>query len=143
MRCQHKLFTLLLIFVASCCMVSCGKGGNSPVDEYVAILDNATEKAEKISSMEDLLNVQEIISPEAAMNIVNNNADYVLTKEDKEKLKKSYDRLLKVAYEKTAEYGGLPEGMKKQTKGQIQLFIDAANEGIDRARTMGELTGVR
>lgn len=129
--------------ISSCFTLSCGKRSTTPVDEYVTILDEATEKAEKIASMQDLLNVKEIISPEAAMQIVRENSDYKLTKGDKEKLKKSYDRLLKVAYEKTAEYGGLPEEVRKQTKDQIQLFIDAANTGIDRAQTMGDLMGDR
>ena len=139
-----KIFVgLILMMAVAFCMDSCGKGSQSPVDEYVAILDEAAEKAEKISSMQDLLNVHEIISPEAAMNVANNNADYVLSKSDKEKLKKSYDKLLKVAYEKTAEYGGLPQDVMKQTKNQINLFIEAANDRIDGSQTLGELVGIR
>lgn len=137
------IISFIVTLFATCLLSACGKGGTTPVDEYVAILDAATEKAEKISSKEDLLNVKDIISPEAAMKIMRDNADYELTGSDKEKLKKSYDKLLRVAYEKTAEYGGLPDAIKEQTKDQIQLFIDAANEGIDRAHTMGELVGVR
>ena len=134
----------ILMILGACQLSSCGKGGgNSPVDQYVEVLDQATKKAEQISSMSDLLNVQAIISPQEAMNIINENADYELTDSDKNKLKKSYDKLLRVAYDKTIEFGGLSEDMKKQTKAQIDLIIDAANKGIENAKTFGELNGIR
>ena len=138
-----KFLLSFVILLAACQLSSCGKGGNSPVDQYVEILDNATKQAEKINSMSDLMNVQQIISPEDAMEIVRNNADYKLSDSDKDKLKKSYDKLVRVAYDKTAEYSGLPEEMKDQLKGQVELVIEAANKAIDAAQTMGELNGMR
>lgn len=138
-----NLFLGVLATVLVLGVCSCSKGGNSPVDQFVEILDQATKKAEKISSMQDLLNVQQIISPEEAMSIIRENSDYELTDKDRDKLKKSYDKLLRVAYEKTAEYGGLPEELKKQTEAQIDLYIEAANNGIDSAKTLGDLSGIR
>ena len=138
-----NLFIGLLIFSFSLGIVSCGKSSNSPVDQYVDILDEATKKAEKISSMADLMNVQSIISPEDALAIVSKNSDYVLTDSDKDKLKKSYDKLLRVAYDKTTEFGGLSDEVKKQTKAQVDLIIEAANKGIDNAKTLGDLNGIR
>lgn len=144
MKIKGIILILALLLALPCVLDSCSKSGtDNPVDEYVMILDQAAQKAEKINSLEDLLNVQEIISPEAAFNIVRNNADYELTDKDKEKLKKSYDKLLRVAYEKTSEYGDLSEEVKKQTKSQVNLIIEAANKGIDNAKTLGELNGVR
>lgn len=132
------ILSLLLVVIAS----GCHKSANTPVDEYIGILDRATEKAEKISSMNDLLNVQEIISPEAALEIVKENSGYQLTDKDKDKLKKSYDKLLRVAYDKTAEYGGLPDEYKEQAKAQVELIIEAANKSIDAASTLGDLNGI-
>lgn len=138
------LVILALVSIVSLSQLSsCGKGGNSPVDQYVEVLDEATKKAEQINSMSDLMNVQAIISPEEAMNIMRENAAYELTDGDKEKLKKSFDKLLRVAYEKTAEYGGIPESLKEQAKGQVDLMIEAANNGIDQAKTLGDLSGIR
>lgn len=142
---MKKLKFLLFVALTFGCtyIVSCSKSGNSPVDQYVELLDQATKKAEKISSMSDLTNVQGIISPQEAMKIVSDNSDYELTDNDKEKLKKSYDKLLKVAYEKTAEYGGVPEEYKEQVKTQVDLIIEAANKGIDNAKTLGDLNGIQ
>ena len=124
--------------------VSCTKKeAISPVDRYIEILDEATRKTEAISSMDELINFQDIISPQEAFDLVKENADYKLTDKDKDKLKKSFDKLLKVAYEKTADLGGFPEEIKKQTKAQGDLFIEAANKRIDEAATLGELNGIR
>ena len=142
-----KKLNYLLALIAVIAMVgvsSCRKHhGNSPVDQYVEILDAAIEKTEKINSFEDLTDVQQIINPQEALEIVQKNAGYELTDNDKEKLKKSFDKLLKVAYNKTIEYGGVPESMKEATKAQVDLIIDAANKGIDNAKTLGELNGIR
>lgn len=133
----------LLLLILSGMAFSCSKSGGDPVDEYVGLLETATKKAEQIKSASDLMNVQEIISPEDAMEIMRNHSTYELTDKDKDKLKKSYDKLLRVAYDKTIEYGGLPEEIKEQTKAQVDLIIDAANKSIDNAKTLGELNGIR
>lgn len=112
---------------------------NTPVDEYVAILEQAAEKVEQISSFGELMDVNEIISPDEALEVIHNNPDYPLTDKDKERLKQSYDRLLRASYEKTLEYGDFPESIKKQTRKQMELYIETANSGIDRAKTLGEL----
>lgn len=140
---QFRLTLAFAMLISLLGVYSCGKGGNNPVDQYVEILDQATKKAEQINSMSDLVNVQAIISPEDAAEIVRQNADYELTDKDKEKLKKSFDKLLKVAYEKTAEFGGLPESMKDQAKAQVDLLIEGANISIDQAKTLGDLNGIR
>lgn len=139
---KFKILIMVIMAVATIQLWSCSKGGNSPVDQYVEILENATNKAEKISSMSELLDVQAIISPEKAMQILKDNADYELTDKDKAKLKKCYDKLLKVAYDKTAEYGGLPAELREQTKAQVDLVIEVANKGIDNAKTLGDLRGI-
>ena len=137
-----KILLGLMVAFAAINLASCGRG-DSPVREYVEILDQAADKADKISSMEELMNVHAIISPEDAMQIMKENADYKLSKSDKEMLKKSYGRLLRIAYKKTAEYGDLPEGLKRQFEGQIDLFIEAANKSIDSATTFGQLNGIQ
>ena len=136
------LLGLFVIFVGGQ-LISCSKHSNTPVDQYVEILDEAVKKANEIKSYDELTNVQAIISPEDAMEIMNSYSDYELTDKDKEKLKKSFDKLLKVAYEKTAEYGGLPEEMKKTAMRQSELIIEAANKKIDNANTLGDIAGIK
>lgn len=138
-----KIFTIGLVALLACGFASCHKGGNTPVDQFVELMDEATKKAEKINSVSELQNVQDIISQEDALKIVRENPDYVLTNGDKDKIKKSYDKLLRTAYEKTAELSGFPEEIKQQSKAQIELIIDAANKGIDNATTLGDLSGMQ
>ena len=139
-----KILLSALVIISAVQLSSCGhKNSDSPVDQYIQMLDEATEKTKQINSFEDLTNVQDIISPEKATEILRNNMDYVLTKGDKGKLKKSYDKLLKVAYEKTTKFGGFPEEVKKATMDQADLVIDAANKRIDEAETLGDLIGIR
>ena len=135
-----KLFLGLLGIVGAFLIVSCGhKSGNSPVDQYVEVIDNATEKAKQLSSLEDLSNLQEIILPSEAVEIISNNADYVLTDKDKEKIKKSFDKLLRAAYDKTAEYQGVPGDLRKT---QVDILLQGANNQIDASRTLGDLNGI-
>lgn len=135
-----KRLSYILAILFACFAFSCGhKSGNSPVDQYVSMLEKATEKAEKISSFSELINVQEIISPEDARQIILDNRDYPLDENDKKMLKKSYDKLIRVAYEKTAEFGDLSDSMKKDSKKQIEMLIDLSNSKIDRAATFGDL----
>lgn len=138
-----RILLTLLVVLTAVGLDSCGKkSGNSPVDQYVGLLDAATEKAQDINSFEDLVNVQQIISPKEARDIIMENQDYELTDKDKKRLKKSYDKLLRVAYDKTTEVGGLSESMKKDTKKQIDMVIDITNKNIDNATTMGDLLGL-
>ena len=133
---------LLAFLVCGLSLSSCKKGSSSPVDEYVEVIDNTTKEAKKINSLNDFMNFQQFTEPEEAKVIVRQNADYVLTEKDKKKLKESYGNLLKVAYEKTLEFGGVPEELKKQAKEQVDLIIDGANKTIDNANTLGDLSGI-
>ena len=142
MRKINIYISILFFTISFLTFSSCGKGQDTPVDKLCAIMNEAADKVETISSASDLIYMKEVITPQAAQTILNENADYQLTKKDKEKLKKSYDRLLKTAYEKTAEYGGFPEAIKKQTKVQIDGIIEAANKGIENAKTLGDINGL-
>ena len=133
----------LLVILASCQLFSCGKGGNSPVDQYVAIIEESTKKAEKLSDMSELTNVQAVISPQELLQIVAENPDYELTDKDKEKLKKSIDKFIKVAYDKTMSIGEVPEEMRETMKQQCELMIEANNRGIDQAKTLSDLNRIR
>lgn len=127
-----------IILLATCQFSSCGKGGNSPVDQIVSILDQATEKTENIQSMTDLTNVKSIISPEDVWQIIQKNSDYKLTKGDKNKLKKSYNHLVKTAYEKSCEFVTSDE-LKKAVKSQLDLMLGAIDQSIDNAETLGDI----
>ena len=119
---------------------ACGHhSSNSPVSQYISLLDQAAEKAKNINSITELVNVQDIISPQETRQIIFENKDYVLDDNEKKELKKSYDNLLRVAYEKTAEIGNLSDSMKKDTKKQVDMIIDLYNKKIEAANTLGDL----
>lgn len=135
-----KLFAGFIV-ITTLALFSCSKS-NTPVSQIVEILDQATERAENINNESELTDINNIISPEAIADIVNNNADYELTKGDKESLKKSYNKLVKTVYEKSSEY--VPsEDMKKMVKSQMDLMLEAVNQNIDKATTLGSITGLQ
>ena len=137
---QLKLLLGLLVIFATLQVSSCGKQSNSPVNQIVEILDEATKKTEQISNASELTNVQNVISPEAVWTIINDNSDYELTKDDKEKLKKSYNKLVKAVFEKSSEF--VPsESMKQSVKSQLDLMVEAINRNIDNAKTLGSIRG--
>ena len=133
----NLLFTLIIL-LATCQLSSCGKGGNSPVDQIVVLLEEATKKTEQINSMMELTNVRNIVSPDDVWNIIRENSDYKLSKGDKDKLKKSFNRLVNTAYDKSAEF--VPDGnMKKAVKSQLDLMMEAIDQNIDNAETLGDI----
>lgn len=135
-----KKISFLFVVLATVLLGACAHhSSHSPVAQYVNLLEEATQKAENISSLTELVNVQDIISPEDARQIIIDNRDYPLTDDDKKALKKSFDKLIRVAYEKTAEFGNLSETMKKDSKKQVEMVIDINNKKIDAANTMGDL----
>ena len=127
-----------VILLAAVSFNSCGKGGDTPVDQIVELLDEATKKTEAINSMAELSDVKNIISPQEVWNIIRDNSDYELTKGDKEKLKKSYNKLVHVAFEKTSEYVPSDE-LKKAVKSQLDLMMEAIDKNIDDASTLGDI----
>ena len=136
------IWSTALIFIITL-VFSCSKSTDNPVDKYCEILEQATEQASKINSIEDLSNIQSVISPEKAQELIRTSADYELTDSDKGKLKKTMDKLIKVAFEKSMEFSNYPEEIKKNSQMQIDLAIEAANRTIDNAKTLGEISGVR
>lgn len=135
-----KFILSLFVILATIQLSSCKKS-DSPVNEIVEILEQATKKTEEIKSAADLANVDNIVKPKDIWEIINANSDYELTKGDKEKLKKSYNKLVKAAYEKTSEY--LPsDDMKKSIKSQLDLMVEAIGNNIDNAKTLGSIRGL-
>ena len=135
-----KKIAYLFVILSAVLVCACHHSWtNSPVAQYVALLDAAAEKAENISSLNELVNVQDIINPQEAKQIIIDNRDYPLSDDDKKALKKSFDKLIRIAYEKTAEYGDLSDSMKKDTKKQIEMIVDFSNKRIDAANTLGDL----
>lgn len=133
MKSLRYIFPLFLIF-----LFACSKSGDSPVDRIVVLLDEATEKTHDINSVSQLNDVQNIISPTDVWTIINENADYKLSDSDKGKLKKSYDKLVKAAYEKSCEF--VPsEDMKKLMKNQLDLMMEGIKKNIDNAETLGQI----
>ena len=136
---QLKLFLLLTSVFIFAGFISCSKNENTPVDQYVELIEEAIQKLENIKSSEGIENIANIMQNPKAQELDKEYADYVLTEADKKKLKKSLDKLIHVAYDKTMEYAGLPENIIKLKKAQVDMMVEAANQQIDNATTLGEI----
>ena len=134
---KTKFIGLFLSLVSFVMIASCGKGGNTPVDQYVAAIEQATEQLKNLSDS-DNINTKDI-PPQKALDISEKYADYKLTDDDKEKLKKSFDKYVKALFEQLANQAGLPESMKPQIKNQSKLVLEAINAHIEEAATMADL----
>ena len=119
-------------------LFSCGQN-ETPVDKYVKLLDEATEKTERIHNLDELMQARDIISVQEIMEIARESKDYCLKDSDREKIKKSYDLLLRTTYKKTIEYGNFTEEMNRRMESQVENFIEEANKRIDKIQTFGEL----
>ena len=138
---MKKFNPILLAVVALVlsCTFACKKASDSPVDKYVELIDQATKKLEQIKNVDDIQNIQDIMADQKALDLEREYADYELTKSDKEKLKKSLDKLIHTAYDKTMEFSGFPPELVELKKNQVDMMVDAANLQIDNATTLGEI----
>lgn len=134
---KFKFLTLLLTLLTLSVMGSCGKGGNTPVDQYAAAIDSATEQIKNLKESEDI-NAKDI-PPQKALAVSEKYSDYPLTDSDKDKLKKSFDKYVKALFDKIAERVGGHDEVKEQIKSQAKLIIEATNSHIEEAQTLGEL----
>lgn len=134
-----KFLLSLLVIVAGLSMVSCGKHGNSPVDQYCEILDRLTDKIESATTINDLANLQQYLNPEEGVEIIKNNSDYLLTESDKKNLIKSIDRLLDSAYNKSVELSGISGPEKEMVKSQIDLAKQAMKVKVESSTNLGEM----
>ena len=129
------LFSLLLVF-SLCQLSSCHK--ETPVDQIVEILNQATQKVKQIQDPAELSNIRNVVSPEDVWNIIRENGEYQLTDHDKDELKKSYNELMTAAYDKSAEFVNDDES-KKTVKSQLDLMMRAIDNNIDRANVLGDI----
>lgn len=142
---MKKFYIVLsaLLMVVALQITSCSKKESTPVDKYIEILDRSIQQAQKINSIEDMTNFQSVISPEEAQEIIKSSYDYELTDSDKEKLKKTTDKLIRVAFDKTLKFSNFNDEAKKNAETQIDIAIQAANTYIDNAKTLGQISGMR
>ena len=122
-------------------ITSCSKSDN-PVDEYVELINQATSKLEKIKNADDIQDLQDLYTNKKAVELEKEYGDYELTDKDKEKLKESLEKLIKVATDKSMEYAGFPEDLSQLKKAQMELLINQVNARIDVAKTLGEIEGL-
>ena len=143
---KKLISTLCLAFflITGLQLSSCagGSDSNSPVAQYVELLEKATKQIEGISNLEELKDVQRGVESQQATTLLLESKDYVLTDSDKEKLKKATDKMLKAVFDKSIELSGLEEDMKKTMKDQSELAIEAVNKNIDKATTLGQINGL-
>lgn len=122
--------------IASC------SNSNGPVNRYVEIMDQMSDHLEKVNSIEDIQNIQQVVSPEEVRGLFDKYGDYKLTGEDKERIKKATDKMVRLSLGKAIEYTNLPEDMRNISESQMNLAIDAINTRIDNAETFGDLNKI-
>lgn len=143
MRKTMKFFLMGCLCFVALTIASCsGSNSDSPVGQYVEIIDKMTDQLEKVNSLQEAQNVQAVVTPEEAMELFNKYGDYKLTDGDKEKIKDAQDKMLRTVMKKSIEFSDVPEEMKKAAEEQIDLAIDAANLKIDKAETFGDLNKI-
>lgn len=133
MKTSLRLSTLCTLLCALF-LFSCSHS-DTPVDKIVGILDQATQNTEKITNQYQLNDVGSIVSPQEIWNIINEYPDYELTKEDKDKLKKSYHKLMDAAYKKSCEFVTSDE-LKNLVKKQVDIVMAGIDTNIDNAKTL-------
>ena len=141
---MKNLLKLLLAVtvIVTISFASCSKHEPTPVEQYVDLLDNGLAQAEHMDA-DDPATFKAILSPEGARELIKENADYVLTPGDKEKLKETMDKVIRFAFEKTMKYDNLTEEEKKNVDMQMGIAIEGANNVIEKAQTFGQVTVVR
>lgn len=133
-----KLFSAIIILSLSGLLYSCGNS-DSPVDRLTAIIDKATEQVKDSKSNDALENIQSAMVTDGAEALIKDNANYELTNSDKNKLKKSMEKLVKAAFEKSISYYNFDESVKKNLRSQIDMAVAGINTTIDQAKTLGEI----
>ncbi len=94
-----KKISFLLVAFATFLMVSCQK---SPVDQYIGILEDATEKIEDATSKEDFKEIEKEFTDQIN-NWNKTYRGYRPTKEEQKKLDAAWDEHHKVINKKALE----------------------------------------
>lgn len=128
----------LLVFIFQ--LSSCGNSDNTPVGQYISLLDKVTEQVKDAQSVADISNIQSLLQKDGITELLQDSKDYELSDSDKDKIKKATDKFLKAAFEKSIELSNLPEELKEASKSQMELATEASNKYIDNAKTLGDLT---
>ena len=123
----------LTINLSSC------ESSNTPVDRLVEIIDKATEQVKDSKSNDALDNIQSAMVADGAEALIKDNADYELTDSDKSKLKKSMEKLVRAAFEKSITYYNFDDDVKKNLRAQIDMAVAGINTTIDNAKTLSEI----
>lgn len=134
-----KFLIICILFPALGLCVSCSSEP-TPVDKYVELIDQATEKIEAIESPDQVGNIMDFLQNEEAMELDREYADYELTDNDKKKLKSSIKKLTEATLNVMLEFGGLSDQTKEQKQLQIKMITDMVDKKIDDASTLGQVS---
>lgn len=132
-RLRLLLMAAVVAFLASC-------QDKSPVAEYASIFNSLADKVEKTTSQAEytaVMNDSESEDGERLTELIKNNADYELTPEDKDQIKKAISRLYTASMKKSLEFQGQStEGCEAMAESVLEA---AAYPVIDRARTLNDV----
>lgn len=127
------LMAAVMTFLASC-------QDKSPVAEYASIFNSLADKVEKTTSEAEyaaVMNDSKLEDGERLKELMENNADYELTPEDKTQIKEAITRLYTASMKKSLEFQGQStEGCEAIAESVLEA---AAYPVVDRARTLNDV----
>ena len=139
MKCS-RLTIVILLFLFTFLYVACSKDKESPIDEYIEIIEQETDKLEKVNNSEAFQKeIEEFMRNSRLQDLEKEYADYTLSYNDKDRLKTSVERFMRVALSKTMDYVGNSQYMNQLKESQLDAMIEAVKTKIDNAKTFGEI----
>ncbi|MBQ9184958.1 MAG: hypothetical protein IJ151_03705 [Bacteroidales bacterium] len=124
---------IFIAFVAAAMLVACGGGPKTPADQLCSLLDEGA--AFLLAGNKDADDVFE----DKFEALFDENADYVLTEADKDKIIDKFSDLMDDALDAAIKNKQIPEEMLDLAKGQMSQEIDEMKAKLDKAETFGDL----
>lgn len=136
---MKALYTIAISAICLLAAVSCGKS-SSPVSQFTDIFAEVTENVQDAKTEQEVRQVMEQKRPEwqeKLNKVMESNADYKLTPEDKEQIKEAMKGFMVASYNKSVQLSGSPaEGIDSLIIPMVEAMLYPI---IDRASTLGDL----
>jgi len=124
----------LALFVLAIGCVSCANSKNDPAIEFANEVNKITQLINDAKSLDDINALD--LGHTQADKIIEENADYVLTDDDKTTIKKAMADFIRATMKKQAELSGT--SISDQ---QIDEMAKSINTIIDAMKTLGDMEG--
>lgn len=132
MKTIKSLLSIAIVALATV-LPSCTNQSQNPAQEFASKLDKLTDEVKDIKSEQDFAGLQEEI--EASDRFVKEHAAYVLTDDDRKDIKDAMSKFFQTSFEKSFELAG-----QDPAESQIEMMVNMITAGVDRAKTLGDLS---